>query len=231
LGRFISEDPIGFGGGDVNLFGYVRNRPLIYRDSLGLYPGNDIVTATTQYASSPEFFEAANFVANDPHARRAIVTTAAAGYGVAQTGGATALAYGATSVGAASAGTVGAVVIGGFTVSYVPTYYLVGKPLSEASWNPVVNGSLNPFGKSAAEVEKEKWTPQKPSSGCSSGGGNGSVREPGEKCQLDSIRTMEETRKNGGIRVCVYRCKNGEIKRPKEIGFHAGECYPYYPYP
>ncbi|MCC6451862.1 MAG: RHS repeat-associated core domain-containing protein [Acidobacteria bacterium] len=24
LGRFISEDPIGFGGGDVNLYGYVR---------------------------------------------------------------------------------------------------------------------------------------------------------------------------------------------------------------
>lgn len=36
LGRFISEDPIGFNGGDVNLFGYVRNRPLKYKDSLGL---------------------------------------------------------------------------------------------------------------------------------------------------------------------------------------------------
>jgi RHS repeat-associated protein len=29
LGRFISEDPIGFGGGDVNLFEYVRNNPQI----------------------------------------------------------------------------------------------------------------------------------------------------------------------------------------------------------
>jgi RHS repeat-associated protein len=36
LGRFISEDPIGFGGGDVNLYGYVRNRPLNRRDPLGL---------------------------------------------------------------------------------------------------------------------------------------------------------------------------------------------------
>jgi RHS repeat-associated protein len=38
LGRFISEDPIGFGGGDVNLFGYVRNNPQNWRDPLGLCP-------------------------------------------------------------------------------------------------------------------------------------------------------------------------------------------------
>ena len=36
LGRFISEDPIGFAGGDVNLFGYVKNNPLNRRDPLGL---------------------------------------------------------------------------------------------------------------------------------------------------------------------------------------------------
>ena len=36
LGRFISEDPIGFGGGDMNLYGYVKNRPLKYRDARGL---------------------------------------------------------------------------------------------------------------------------------------------------------------------------------------------------
>jgi RHS repeat-associated protein len=36
LGRFVSEDPIGFGGGDVNLFGYVKNRPLMYKDPKGL---------------------------------------------------------------------------------------------------------------------------------------------------------------------------------------------------
>ena len=36
LGRFISEDPIGFRGGDVNLYGYVKNRPLRYRDPRGL---------------------------------------------------------------------------------------------------------------------------------------------------------------------------------------------------
>jgi RHS repeat-associated protein len=44
LGRFISEDPIGFSGGDVNLYGYVRNQPLIYRDPSGLYPGVDVLT-------------------------------------------------------------------------------------------------------------------------------------------------------------------------------------------
>ena len=43
LGRFISEDPIGFAGGDVNLYGYVRNQPYIFRDPMGLYPGVDVV--------------------------------------------------------------------------------------------------------------------------------------------------------------------------------------------
>jgi len=36
LGRFISEDPIGFGGGDINLFGYVSNNTLRYSDPSGL---------------------------------------------------------------------------------------------------------------------------------------------------------------------------------------------------
>jgi RHS repeat-associated protein len=40
LGRFVSEDPIGFGGGDVNLFGYAKSRPQMFRDPSGLvcYP-------------------------------------------------------------------------------------------------------------------------------------------------------------------------------------------------
>jgi RHS repeat-associated protein len=42
IGRFISEDPIGFEGGDVNLYGYVWSNPLSYRDPLGLDGwGND----------------------------------------------------------------------------------------------------------------------------------------------------------------------------------------------
>ena len=35
-GRFISEDPLGFGGGDVNLFAYVSNNPTNYVDFDGL---------------------------------------------------------------------------------------------------------------------------------------------------------------------------------------------------
>ncbi len=35
-GRFISKDPIGFAGGDVNLFGYVGSNPLNWVDPSGL---------------------------------------------------------------------------------------------------------------------------------------------------------------------------------------------------
>lgn len=35
-GRFIQKDPIGFRGGDVNLYGYVQNRPIILTDPTGL---------------------------------------------------------------------------------------------------------------------------------------------------------------------------------------------------
>jgi RHS repeat-associated protein len=37
IGRFISEDPIGFGAGDVNLYGYVQNNPVSRTDPTGLY--------------------------------------------------------------------------------------------------------------------------------------------------------------------------------------------------
>ncbi len=36
LQRFIAEDPIGFYGGDVNVYAYVQNNPLILRDPQGL---------------------------------------------------------------------------------------------------------------------------------------------------------------------------------------------------
>jgi len=45
LQRFISEDPIRFGGGDVNLYAYVANRPLRFIDPLGHEPVT--VTAAT----------------------------------------------------------------------------------------------------------------------------------------------------------------------------------------
>ena len=37
LQRFISEDPIGLAGGDVNLYSYVWNRPTMFIDPLGLW--------------------------------------------------------------------------------------------------------------------------------------------------------------------------------------------------
>ncbi len=40
-GRFISKDPIGFRGGDTNLYAYVKNNPINFKDPFGLsaYPG------------------------------------------------------------------------------------------------------------------------------------------------------------------------------------------------
>ena len=40
VGRFISEDPLGFGGGDVNLYGYVQNNPVMFVDPSGLAVGD-----------------------------------------------------------------------------------------------------------------------------------------------------------------------------------------------
>ncbi len=37
IGRFISEDPLGFGGGDVNLYAYCLNNPVMFSDPLGLW--------------------------------------------------------------------------------------------------------------------------------------------------------------------------------------------------
>ena len=40
LQRFIGEDPIGFGGGDINVYEYVNNNSLRYTDPLGLAVGD-----------------------------------------------------------------------------------------------------------------------------------------------------------------------------------------------
>lgn len=51
LQRFIAEDPIGFLGGDVNLYAYVRNAPLVLLDPLGLDVWN---TSTQPWLVKPE---------------------------------------------------------------------------------------------------------------------------------------------------------------------------------
>jgi RHS repeat-associated protein len=38
IGRFISEDPIGFAAGDINIYAYVWNSPQRYSDPIGLGP-------------------------------------------------------------------------------------------------------------------------------------------------------------------------------------------------
>ena len=37
-GRFTAEDPLGFGGGDTNVYSYVFNSPTNWTDPLGLCP-------------------------------------------------------------------------------------------------------------------------------------------------------------------------------------------------
>ena len=57
LGRFISEDPIGFRGG-VNWFAYTQNNPLNFIDPLGLSPTN-CSSCPTQ--SKPKLWEKPEF--------------------------------------------------------------------------------------------------------------------------------------------------------------------------
>lgn len=71
MAQFLSEDPIGFVGGEVNPYRYVYNRPTVYRDPTGLigvfYGGSGIVpekesetpTQTIPYLKS-QYNEAAN---------------------------------------------------------------------------------------------------------------------------------------------------------------------------
>jgi RHS repeat-associated protein len=52
VGRFISEDPLGLGGGDVNLFAYVQNNPVKRIDPWGLI----WVTTGYNYSTGWNFF-------------------------------------------------------------------------------------------------------------------------------------------------------------------------------
>ncbi|GAX60814.1 hypothetical protein SCALIN_C14_0080 [Candidatus Scalindua japonica] len=65
-GRFISEDPIGFAGGDLNLYAYVQNNPVILIDPSGLIPPRRIHDFGTTdlnfgYLASHEFLSNLSF--------------------------------------------------------------------------------------------------------------------------------------------------------------------------
>jgi RHS repeat-associated protein len=53
--RFISEDPIGFGGGDVNLYAYVGNSPIDLYDPLGLDAWSDAADFTAGFGDTISF--------------------------------------------------------------------------------------------------------------------------------------------------------------------------------
>ncbi|MCB0029632.1 MAG: hypothetical protein KDE28_17080, partial [Anaerolineales bacterium] len=70
-GRFINEDPIGFAGGDTNLYGYVKNKPITDIDPNGLFlecGGETAVLCDNEY--NPEEEEIENWVCNRAGCRR-----------------------------------------------------------------------------------------------------------------------------------------------------------------
>jgi RHS repeat-associated protein len=60
LGRFVSEDPIEYFGGDINLYSYTQDNPVLWRDSLGLRDYcesevQDIIDEATAKEATPIF--------------------------------------------------------------------------------------------------------------------------------------------------------------------------------
>ena len=49
VGRFVSEDPAGFDGGDVNLYAYVQNNPIMEMDPSGLSKAEEITKGSYRF--------------------------------------------------------------------------------------------------------------------------------------------------------------------------------------
>ena len=52
LGKFIAEDPLGFAGGDTNLYAFVRNNPRNWKDPTGLFQQSGDYVATAGIMAS-----------------------------------------------------------------------------------------------------------------------------------------------------------------------------------
>ncbi len=62
LARWLSKDPIGFAGGDGNLYRYVRNSPVLFQDASGLAT----VTIKPSSVRRMPYIQCTNFEAFDP---------------------------------------------------------------------------------------------------------------------------------------------------------------------
>jgi uncharacterized protein RhaS with RHS repeats len=60
-GRFISKDPVSFDGGDVNLYGMVRNNSISYTDPNGLSPQDRVDWALEQFRYFRDFWKGSYF--------------------------------------------------------------------------------------------------------------------------------------------------------------------------
>ena len=50
-GRFISKDPISFAGGDIRLYGYAKNNPILSKDPFGLSAASFFLGKTAGWAT------------------------------------------------------------------------------------------------------------------------------------------------------------------------------------
>ena len=133
LQRFISEDPLGFAGGDANLYAYVFNEPTDLRDPSGLEP----VTISTGAALA--IVCGVGAIAGDVvvlvvSGRKATWSELAAGASIGCTGGVAALGLYAAAAGS------GALQAGGAVIATATT---MRDALLQAAQNPGLRNAIN----------------------------------------------------------------------------------------